>query len=74
VAKVNGRRLILMTAEGPVCDVRATSEVWSDDAGQWIAIAEEWRWYAWLHTTAQARPSGCPRSIAHPTVNVWVEF
>lgn len=74
VASVNGRRLVIMTADGPVRDVRATSEVWTDDAGQWIAISEEWRWYAWLHTDPVSRPSSCPRSVARPTVNVWVEL
>jgi hypothetical protein len=73
VASVNGRRLILMTAHGPEHDLRATSEVWTDDAGQWIAIAEEWRWYAWTHTAEHLRPSSCARSIAHPVLNIWVE-
>jgi hypothetical protein len=72
-ATVNGRRLILMTAQGPQRDLRATSDVWSDAAGQWVAIAEEWRWYAWLTTEKEHRPSSCPRSIAHPVINVWVE-
>lgn len=74
VVNVNGRRLILMTADGPVHDVRATSEVWNDEAGLWIAVAEEWRWYAWLRTEVESRPPSCPRSVAHPVVNVWVEL
>ena len=74
VANVNGRRLILMTADGPVHDVRAASEVWSDDAGQWVMIAEEWRWYAWTRAPTNTRPGSCPRSVAHPVLNVWVEL
>lgn len=72
-ASVKGRRLILMKADGPVYDVRAASEVWSDDAGQWIAVVEEWRWYAWVQADLESRPASCPRSVAHPVVNVWVE-
>lgn len=73
VASVNGRRLILMTADGPVHDARAVSEVWSDAAGQWITVAEEWRWYVWAHSSERSRSASCPRSVAHPVLNVWVE-
>jgi len=68
-----GRRLVLMTNDGPIIDLRAASDVWADDAGQWISIAEEWRWYAWQQIPVESRPPRCPRTIAHPVINVWVE-
>lgn len=73
VPTVLGRRLILMYDDGPVHDVRAASEVWTDDSGTWIKVVEEWRWYAYLESDPTTRPPSCPRAIAWATTNVWVE-
>lgn len=70
---VEGRRVILMTPDGPLYDYRAASEVFSDDAGTWIKVVQEWRWYAWQEMPAATRPATCPRARAWSTTNVWVE-
>jgi hypothetical protein len=71
---VIGRRLILVQERGPVYDLCAASEVWTDGSGSWIKIVEDWRWHTWANTPAyRDRTPQCPRAVAHPTVNVWVE-
>lgn len=70
---VLGRRLILVYEQGPVYDVRAASEVWTDESGSWVKVVDEWRWYAYLEADPAARPSSCPRAVAWATTNVWVE-
>jgi hypothetical protein len=47
---VLGRRLILVQESGPVYDLCAASEVWTDDSGSWIKIVEDWRWHTWANT------------------------
>jgi hypothetical protein len=74
VPSVYGRRLIHMTADGPVYDLRAVSEVFTDSAGSWVRQVREAQWYAWLLTPRDQRPSTCPRAVALPTLNVWVEM
>jgi hypothetical protein len=73
VASVYGRRVVHQKEDGPVYDLRAASEVFTDSSGSWIKVVREWRWYAWLATPAAARPEVCPRAIALATLNVWVE-
>lgn len=73
VPSVIGQRLILVTPDGPIRDYRAASDVIIDDAGSWIRVVPEWRWYAWLQQPEETRPPACPRSKAWSTTNVWVE-
>jgi hypothetical protein len=73
VASVYGRRVVHQREDGPVYDLRAASEVFTDSSGSWIKVVREWRWYAWLATPKQSRPQICPRAIALATLNVWVE-
>lgn len=73
VATVYGRRVVHQKEDGPVYDLRAVSEVFTDAAGTWIKVVPEWRWYAWIATPEDKRPETCPRATALPTLNVWVE-
>lgn len=73
VPSVIGRRLILMTPDGPKRDYRAASDVIIDDSGSHIRVVEEWRWYAWLAMDESTRPASCPRARAWSATNVWVE-
>jgi hypothetical protein len=73
VPAVTGRRLILMTENGPIYDCRAASEVFADESGTWIKVVEEWRWYAWREMPEPTRPPSCPRARAWSTTNIWVE-
>jgi hypothetical protein len=73
VASVYGRRVVHQKETGPVYDLRAVSEVFTDSSGSWVKVTPEWRWYAWISTPAEARPEACPRATALPTTNVWLE-
>jgi hypothetical protein len=76
---VIGKRLVVVARSkqsgkpASYSNLRAASEVFTDDAGSWIRIAEEWRWYMWVALPEDRRPPMCPRSKARPTVNVWVD-
>jgi hypothetical protein len=73
VASVYGCRVVHQKESGPVYDLRAVSEVFTDAAGSWIKVVPEWRWYAWIASPESSRPQTCPRATALPTLNVWVE-
>jgi hypothetical protein len=73
VPSVLGRRVICVNERGPIYDLRASSEVFTDDSGSWIRVVSERRWYAWLDEARESRGSSCPRSIAWAATNVWLE-
>lgn len=74
VPVVLGRRVVLMTAEGPIYDHRAVSEVYQDDSGTWINVATEEAWYAWRAADPETRPAlGPPGARAWAAVNVYAE-
>ncbi|MPZ60161.1 MAG: hypothetical protein GEU93_02460 [Propionibacteriales bacterium] len=74
VPTVKGRRVVLMTAAGPIYDHRAASEVYTDESGSWITVATERAWYVWQASDQRERPElGPPGSRAWAAVNVYVE-
>lgn len=73
VPSVYGRRLVHMRPEGPVYDLRAVSEVFTDSSGSYVMQVREWQWYAWLNQPDSERTPRCPKAVALPALNVWVE-
>jgi hypothetical protein len=70
---VLGSRVICVNQRGPIYDLRAASDVFTDESGTWVRIVSERRWYAWLEESPESRGAACPRAVAWPAANVWVE-
>ena len=69
---VTGRRACLMTASGPVFDVRCASEVFSSGGGRYLHLVYEDQWYRWLDADPAIRPAGVPRATCVGARHVWV--
>lgn len=70
---VQGRRVAVNSRRGPEYDLRAATDVITDDEGRWVNIVEEWRWYAWCQAPADQRPPVVPRAVCWPSNMVWAE-
>lgn len=74
VPKALGKRLALMTKDGPVFDHRAVSEVFSDGTqGSYVYVAHDVQWWDWVHEHPSTRPPRVPRATTWSTRHVWVE-
>ena len=75
VPAIRGKRVVLSDPEyGFVYDYRATSEVLDYDDGQYVRIAHEAQWYAWLAQDEEQRPPLGPRgATTWPAQLVYVE-
>lgn len=70
---VQGMRVAINSAKGPKYNLRAATEVFTDDTGRYVNVVEEWRFFAWHHMPADERPPVVPRSACVPTRLVWAE-
>lgn len=70
---VQGMRVAINSRKGPVYDLRAATEVFSDDSGRFVNVVEEWRFFAWHQIPVAERPPLVPRSTCLPTRLVWAE-
>lgn len=79
VGSVLGRRVVCMRHDGPIRDLRAASEVFTEppiggmSGPRMIQVVEEWRWYAWQLDRQPGRPDRCPCTAAWYAANVYVE-
>lgn len=71
---VQGLRVATNSRQGPQYDMRAATDVFTDDTGNYVSIVEEWRWYLWHQLPAEERPTMVPRAICLPTRLVWAEI
>ena len=68
VPALRGKRVILSRPDGFVYDVRAVSEVVTDDAGkQRVRVCSEQAYYRWMLNGVE------PEVEAYPAALVWVE-
>lgn len=68
---VQGMRVAVTSRRGPQYDLRAATEVFSDDTGRYVNVVEEWRFFAYYQAPAEGRPPVVPRAACLPTRLVW---
>lgn len=73
LASVKGMRVATNSRQGPQYDLRAATDVITDDTGTYVNVVEEWRWFYWNALPEDQRPPRVPRAIAYPTYKVWAE-
>lgn len=68
VPAVRGKRVILSQPEGFIYDVRAVSEVFTDEHGKpHVQVCTEKAYYRWMLTDV------APKITTYPATLVWVE-
>lgn len=73
LGSVQGMRVATNSRQGPQYNLRAVTDVITDDSGNWVHIVEEWRWYFWQQVPEDQRPPRVPRATCLPTRLVWAE-
>jgi len=74
LGSVAGKRLVFARpAGGTKTNLRAASEVFEDNQGQWVRVVNEAAYFAWLAQPADQRPEFCPRSRVWSLENIWVD-
>ncbi len=73
LGSIQGMRIATNNRKGPQYNLRAATDVITDDTGSYVYVVAEWRWYFWQELPEDSRPERVPRAIAYPSYMVWAE-
>ena len=73
VPHVLGRRACHVRPDGPVYDLRCSSEVFESNGGLYLDVVSEAQWYRWLDLDEDHRPEHIPRAVCIAARHIWIE-